>query len=84
MYILESIQEFGGKKTGIYNRDEKTIRRIRKAEKELSKKGNPDFAIFISTHKISKGDHKFYKNIKSFVTKINENDGTVIDLTYSI
>lgn len=69
MFILESIQEFNGMKIGIYNEDKESARRIRKAERELSKKGIPSYAIFINTKKIKKGFHEVYINTDSFIKK---------------
>ena len=69
MYILESIQEFQGKKIGIYNLDEPIPRRKRRAIKQLKKSGTPDYAIFISEKRIKKGDHELYTNNFSFDIK---------------
>jgi len=76
MFILESIQEFNGKKVGIYNLDSQTSRRVHRAETELSKKGNPAYAIFIQFGRIYKGDHKLYHNNFNFLLKADEEDGT--------
>lgn len=76
MYVLESIQEFNGKKIGIYRLCNTTSRNIRKAEKEIDYKNIPQFAIFILTNKIAKGKHKLYVNESSFIMKTDENDGT--------
>lgn len=75
MYILESIQEFNRKKVGIYNLDKPTTRRIRRGEREFFKKGTPDYAIFISSKKIRKGEYDLYENISSFIQKTNTEDG---------
>lgn len=69
MYILESIQEFQGKKIGIYILEKLTNRRKQRAKRQLEKHGNPKYAIFISTKKIKKGDHELCTNKSPFLFK---------------
>lgn len=75
MYILESIQEFGGKKVGVYSFGAQTTKKIRRGEREFIQKGMPDFALFILSPKITKGDHDLYENISSPVQKVDHLDG---------
>jgi hypothetical protein len=75
MFILESIQEFSGKKVGVYNLDKQTTKRIRRAEKEFLRKGMPKYAIFILTSRIQKGEYDFYLNTSSPIQKADQIDG---------
>jgi len=84
MYILESIQEFNGKKIGIYNLDAQTSRRVHRAENQLLSKGTPHYAIFIEFGRIRKGDHQLYNNNFSFLLKSNKEDGTNLEGTITI
>ena len=80
MYTLESIQEFEGKKIGIYTFGKDTNRKKRKALKLLVDSDEiPLYAILTLSPRITKGDHKLFINQSSFVTKVDENDGTVYE-----
>jgi len=76
MYILHSIQEFDKKNIGIYRFSNSNSRDIRRGEREIIKKGIPEFAIFILTKNITKGNHVLRTNSDSFIIKIDENDGS--------
>lgn len=75
MYILYSIQEFNRKIIGIYRFSNSSSRNIRRGEKEILKKGIPEYAIFILSNKITKGEYDLHKNFDSFVIKTDKNDG---------
>ena len=84
MYILESIQEFDGKKIGIYNLNKQTTRRVHRAENQIIRKGTPQFAIFISTPKITKGEHRLYLNAGSYIIKSDISDSTQFESNITI
>ena len=75
MYILESIQEFDGKKIGIYTFGKDSTRKRRKALNLLVKNEVVEYAILTMAQRITKGQHKLFVNQSSFVSKINEEDG---------
>ena len=84
MYILESIQEFDGKKIGIYAFGKSTNRAVRKASRVLLKKGTPIYAIFIFTSRLMKGTHNLYLNFGDLITKKDESDNTKYESTITI
>jgi len=80
MYTLESIQQFDGKRVGIYTFGKDTGRKRRKALRILTQEDEiPSYAIITASPRITKGTHNLYKNESSFVTKVDENDGTSFD-----
>lgn len=82
MYALYLIQEFKGKKVGVY-RPSESHKQIRKAEREILKKGNPDYAIFI-LDKLKHGIYNLYENSGSYVKKESIDDNTYLALTIHI
>ena len=76
MYILESIQEFDGKKIAIYIKGKDSGRKKRKAINLLVKNTIPLYAIITEAERITKGTHKLYVNNSSFTSKTDEFDGT--------
>ena len=84
MYILESIQEFNGKKIGIYTFSKDSTRKRRKALNLLIKNEVPEYAILTMAHRITKGQHKLFVNQTSLVSKDNEEDGTKYDSLITI
>ena len=84
MYILQSIQEFEGKKIGIYTFGKHGVRSMNKAHKILLTKGIPSYAIFTLGKKITKGQHKLFVNLTSSVMKNDESDGTEFESNITI
>jgi hypothetical protein len=78
MYILQSIQECGGEKIGVYfNASNKSNEKyLRKAQKLIDIKGNPSFAIFSEYAKLSKGEYGLRENKGSFLSKADCYDNT--------
>jgi len=84
MYILESIQEFDGRKIGIYTFGKDSTRKRRKALNLILKNEVPPYAILTLEQRITKGQHKLFVNQSSFVAKLNEEDGTQFDSLITI
>lgn len=83
MYILDSIQEFDGKKIGIFTFGGESNRRFRRASRAILQKGVPTYGIFVSD-RITKGTHKLYVLLNSEMVKEDENDGTQFESKITI